>query len=282
MLTSERMGAGIGAALSARARELGADLVGFVPSQHLRKSPSRHTEGARFGASGLDLGHINNLEHSPYDLGDGWTAVVIAVSHPASRPELDWFKSSGNTPGNANLIRITRELATWLEHAEHRSTIPLHYYVEKGGIYLKDAAVHAGLGCVGMNNLLVTPEFGPRVRLRALMVNANLEGTGPIDFDPCRNCVQYCRSVCPQGAFADDSNDSSDDGAIQLPGRDDSYVRARCLVQMDGEWAALGSDAQDTTTLGMDDEVGCAAAEHVVKHCRLCELACPAGSTSCT
>lgn len=275
------MGAGIGRAISARAHELGADLVGFVPAHLLRESPSRRTAAVRSGADSSQISRITDLEHSPYDIGDGWSAVVIALSHPANRPEMDWFTSSGNTPGNASLIKTTSGLAAWLERDQGCRTIPLHYYVEKGGIYLKDAAVDAGLGSIGRNNLLVTPDFGPRVRLRALMVNAVLTGTGPIEYDPCAGCAQHCRRACPQLAFVDDSNDPSNDGAVRLPGRDDSYLRARCLVQMDREWAALGSDAQDATTLGMDAEAGSATGEHVVKHCRLCELACPAGSTSC-
>jgi epoxyqueuosine reductase len=63
----------------------------------------------------------------------------------------------------------------------------LSYFIETGGIYLKDTAVLAGLGCIGKNNMLVTPELGPKVRLRALLLEEDLTPTGPIDFDPCKN-----------------------------------------------------------------------------------------------
>lgn len=36
-----------------------------------------------------------------------------------------------------------------------------------------------------MNNLVITPEFGPRTRLGALFLEVELEPTGPIDFNPC-------------------------------------------------------------------------------------------------
>jgi len=42
--------------------------------------------------------------------------------------------------------------------------------VEKGGVYLKDAAVVAGQGGVGKNNLLLDRRWGPRVRLRAVLI----------------------------------------------------------------------------------------------------------------
>jgi epoxyqueuosine reductase len=38
---------------------------------------------------------------------------------------------------------------------------PLPYKVEEGGMFLKDAATLAGLGIIGKNNLLITPEFEP-------------------------------------------------------------------------------------------------------------------------
>jgi epoxyqueuosine reductase len=91
----------------------------------------------------------------------------------------------------------------------------LPYHVEKGGIFLKDAAVLAGLGTIGMNNLLITPEFGPRVRLRALFLDAELAPTGPTDFAPCAGCDMPCRSACPQEAF-----------------KSGSYRKALCSEQM--------------------------------------------------
>jgi len=78
---------------------------------------------------------------------------------------------------------------------------PLSYRIEEGGIFLKDAAALAGLGIIGKNNLLITPEYGPRVRLRALFLDLDLEPTGPIDFAPGEACDMPCRRACPQKAF---------------------------------------------------------------------------------
>jgi len=78
-------------------------------------------------------------------------------------------------------------------------TWPLPYHIENGGIYLKDAAVLAGLGTIGRNNLLITPEFGPRVRLRALLAGVDLPPTGPAGFDPCEGCPAPCLTDCLGG-----------------------------------------------------------------------------------
>jgi epoxyqueuosine reductase len=74
---------------------------------------------------------------------------------------------------------------------------------KRGGIFLKDAAVLVGLGCIGRNNLLLTPELGSKVRLLAMLLEAELAPTGPIDFYPCEGCEEFCRKACPQNAFGE-------------------------------------------------------------------------------
>ena len=64
----------------------------------------------------------------------------------------------------------------------------------------KHAAVLAGLGTLGRNSLLITPEFGPRVRLACLLTEAPLEETPRIQKDLCAGC-NACISVCPAQAI---------------------------------------------------------------------------------
>ncbi|HCJ10813.1 MAG TPA: hypothetical protein DHW14_06580 [Clostridiales bacterium] len=64
-------------------------------------------------------------------------------------------------------------------------------------------AVDAGLGQLGRNGLLVTPEFGPRVRLCKVLTDLPLEPTRPVDFgvtEYCRVCVK-CAEYCPAQAI---------------------------------------------------------------------------------
>jgi reductive dehalogenase len=59
-------------------------------------------------------------------------------------------------------------------------------------------AVDAGLGQLGRQGVLITPEFGPRVRLCKVLTDLPLAPTGPIDFgvtefcDACAKCADYC------------------------------------------------------------------------------------------
>lgn len=70
-----------------------------------------------------------------------------------------------------------------------------------GFIYLKDAGVLAGLGVIGKSNLLITPDFGPRVRLRAIAISEDLPSNRIITKNPwCEDC-DSCIQACPVNAF---------------------------------------------------------------------------------
>jgi epoxyqueuosine reductase len=138
----------------------------------------------------------------------------------------------------------------WLGEDLGITALSLPYQIEYGGAFLKDSAVLAGLGVIGKNNLLVTPEFGSNVRLRGIFIEAELEPTGPIDFDPCNGCDMPCHRSCPRGAF--------NSGA---------YERAICREEMDQNDTDV--EILDGPIMGIDE------ACEVIKYCRNCELACP-------
>jgi epoxyqueuosine reductase len=147
---------------------------------------------------------------------------------------------------------ISETLQQWFWEEHRLSAYPLPYHVEKGGLFLKDAAVFAGLGIIGRNNLLLHPEWGPRIRLRSILLEGELETTPLIEnFSPCETCDRRCHKACPQHAFAAGT-----------------YSRSPCLLQMHADEAhkVLGkaTDTKDTP-------------RWVTTYCRTCEFACPIG-----
>jgi epoxyqueuosine reductase len=149
-------------------------------------------------------------------------------------------------------MKIAENLKDWLRSEHDLEAQPLPYYVEHGGLFLKDAAVRAGLGIIGRNNLLVHPEWGPRIRLRAVLIEGDIEPTGPIDgFSPCDTCEAPCQKVCPQQAFADGT-----------------YSRHHCIKRF--------SVDKDSPVPG-DDTDRDGHPIMVIKWCRACELVCPVG-----
>jgi epoxyqueuosine reductase len=214
---------------------LGATSAGLVPLAALRDTPSHRM-------------HPRDL-----DWNAGGTVIVLLLEHPPGQPEMDWWDNwQGDTPGNRRLINISRRLVKWIgrEYALEASELP--YQVKRNGIFLKDAAVLAGLGVMGRNNLLITPRLGPRVRLRALLLDLRLPEAGPLEgFDPCNGCDAPCLTACPQDAFGG--------GA---------YQRERCQLQM---------KADEDRPIALRSPVVGMATKFKVAYCRLCELACPVG-----
>jgi epoxyqueuosine reductase len=72
--------------------------------------------------------------------------------------------------------------------------------IPSGGIPLKTAAVKCGLGCQGKNTLLVTPTYGPRVRLVSVLTTAELDIDEPYREDLCKSC-EKCVLACPAKAI---------------------------------------------------------------------------------
>ena len=206
--------------LKEKAKELGACSAGIADVQALKQSPA-HLIYPQIG------GYKSFLNDDiPRDSGEVvWpqnaiSVIVIAVEHPEDKPELDWWQDGlkGGTPGNWELMTIVSRLSEWLAKETGYEAQGLPYYVVQGGIFLKDAAVMAGLGCIGKNNMLVTPDYGPRVRLRAALLDIKLPATGPSDFDPCSACDMPCRKICPQKAFEKKIHIDNPFGLRQLPG----------------------------------------------------------------
>jgi epoxyqueuosine reductase len=236
-------GNGIEKTIVEKAKELGASLAGIAAVADLKASVSyeiydkkpfyEEYEGVKW-----------RKEHT--------SVLVWALSHPASEPVLDWWsmKVPGFTPGNRVMRKQSRQLRIWLGEELGIQALSLPYQIEYGGAFLKDSAHLAGLGVIGRNNLLVTPEFGTRVRLRGIFMEAELSPTGPMDFDPCNGCDRPCHQACPRGAF-----------------RSGTFERPFCKKE---------NDKRDADTEMIEGSImGIEEASKVSKPCRHCELACP-------
>lgn len=275
----------------AKAQSLGASLAGVASVEPLKTSPS-HTLYPRLG-NNL---HKNGTEIRGADIfevawpADAVSVVVIGVEHSAERPELDWWDGKG-TSGNRILIAINKHLSAWIEETLGITTFMLPYSIEKGGIFLKDAAVHAGLGCIGRNNLVVTPEYGPRIRFRAMLLDREAKPvTSPV-FNPCEHCDEPCRKACPAQAFQNHVYSAESLDQAVLPGSDGFYDRVTCNRKMekdiDDAAREMSSDEkkqQEARQMIQEFEKSHIKAptskqllKYCVKYCRKCELRCPVG-----
>ena len=246
-----------------QAMAYGADLAGIAALSDIKSSPSHvmYSQIPPYETVSREDGVTHKLTWPE----TGRSVIVIAIAHPEEEPELDWFRPgfSGATMGNRKLIEITRHLRRWLEENTGTCCRELPYHIGDGGLFVKDMAVLAGLGCIGRNNLLVTPIFGPRVRIRGIVTDLPLTGASPPEFDPCRDCPMPCRTACPQEAFEEPVFSGQTFQTDRLPAQEGVYDRTRCSSQM-----KIDNDSMEISSAG-DGKI--------VRYCRLCEFSCPVG-----
>jgi epoxyqueuosine reductase len=177
--------------------------------------------------------------------------LVLALAHSEDEPQLDWWGGPGGTEGNRRLQEISAATKRALLDEFGLCSHVLPYHPWKGGVLLKNAATLAGVGVIGANNLLITPQYGPRVRLKAMLVGGVKE-TGffpenPVS-SPCDGCPRPCWNACPQEAFASGM-----------------YDRSRCVNQMERDEARPPAHQDGVSAV------------RYIEYCRACELACPVG-----
>ncbi len=152
-----------------KAIELGASLAGIATVADLKASKSYELYSKSPFYEEYDRKSPNYFEFKGVKWREAHKSILVwALVHPESEPALDWWsmKVPGFTPGNRVMRRQSKQLRIWMGEELGIKALSLPYQIEFGGAFLKDSAHLAGLGVIGKNNLLVTPEFGTRVRLR--------------------------------------------------------------------------------------------------------------------
>lgn len=76
----------------------------------------------------------------------------------------------------------------------------VNWKTHEGHLSHKMVATQAGLGWIGKNALLITPKFGPRVRLTTVITNAPFRTGTPLVESQCLDC-QECVKACPVEAI---------------------------------------------------------------------------------
>jgi ferredoxin len=113
-------------------------------------------------------------------------------------------------------------------------------------------AVEAGLGRLGRNGMLLTDEFGPRLRIGKVFTDAPLEPDDPpgdLMHDLCRVCVK-CAEACPAGAIERESTPSDDVWRVDALlcdryWRETNRECAACIAVCPLTWRGIPSDKED-------------------------------------
>lgn len=188
--------------LRKKARNLGADLFGVASAAELGDAPKGHNPIDVLP----DAKSIIVLAMKMLDAQTDILPVAFEKSSYEISPRQEMFQGHSGFISE-ELDRVGYSLARYLETKEFRA---YHQMASKGGVdqrylvgllSLKHLAVRAGLGHIGRNSLLITPQYGPRVRLTALVTDAEILPDKILEIDFCKNCDSPCISSCPVGAL---------------------------------------------------------------------------------
>ena len=176
----------------------------------------------------LEAGFVSIGISSPerlHDLPHGWVDNVINLRSPEEElpnvksvilmTDYAWDKSF-NLAVDSTYIRERNRLTPrvpleryqlYYEVLKNKAHIIVKYLLRKGyeamlslNIPLKTSAIRCGLGSQGKNTLLITPNYGPRVRLVSVLTTAKLSLDAPFKGDLCGDC-EKCVNACPTGAL---------------------------------------------------------------------------------
>jgi epoxyqueuosine reductase len=107
------------------------------------------------------------------------------------------------------LVKLQKRTVRFLKARGHRTlAIPPDSDRKKGTFISKlyslfnhkMAATSAGLGWIGKNGLLISPQYGPRLSLATVLTDAPLRPDVPVELCRCEECM-LCIEHCPSQAI---------------------------------------------------------------------------------
>jgi epoxyqueuosine reductase len=194
------------------ARQCGADLVGIA-----------------------DLAFLDGIQTEPADLLKGYRrAISIGVrladgvldpieDRPTPIYQQHYLKA------NLLLDDIALRVANYIQARGSKTLpIPASQLLDKENwtsyISHKAVAIAAGVGWQGKSLLVVSPDFGPRIRLVTILTDAAIKPDRP-QKNRCGRC-SFCSDACPVGAIKNVNTGS------HYSSRDEALHFDRCLARV--------------------------------------------------
>ncbi len=190
-------------------------------------------------ASGADLAGIADL--APFQ--QGWPTLPPELLRPYTRAVSNAVRLSDEIMDaiadcptteyadhyrkvNEILDNITTNIAAWIISRGFRAeAVPASKIIDienlLGGLSHKAVARMAGIGWQGKSLLIVSPEFGPRIRLATVLTDMPLTPDGPIK-NRCGACTE-CTDACPAGAIRNVT------ASGMYSSREEALVFGRCV-----------------------------------------------------
>ena len=248
------------------AEEHGADLVGFAPVSRFENAPPELHPRTIFPQTRTVVavavrqlrGALKGVEEGTY-----WQAYNC---------DCYWYLNEVVAP------KILRGIATLLEDHGHTS-VPVHNPFcarvgrkvrddqpagPDGMVSLRVVAVAAGLGELGHSKLLLTPRFGPRQRVFAVLTDAVLDPTPLFTGEICDGC-RSCAKECEAGAIGEER-----DVKFTIEGHEFSHApldEVACAPVHRGDDPRFSPFRAER---GIENDAYTAFVKHRFRHCAIC------------
>jgi reductive dehalogenase len=180
--------------LKRAARLLGADLVGVCAYDERWAYASRYDRAS--------------AREEPVGLPDGLTRVIVvavAMDHQAIQAGPSALSGVASGLGYSRVAALTTSLAQYVRDLGYQAVASMN-----DTALAIPLAIQAGLGEYGRSGLLVTRDFGPRVRLGKIFTDLPLVPDEPVRFGVaefcavCRRCSRACKiKAIPDGPPTD-------------------------------------------------------------------------------
>lgn len=166
----------------------GASLVGFADLRGVAPPAFSHWPSGVSIAMALDSAALAGVRDGPtVEYYEEYKRANRALDEIAAR-SADHINSLGHSAEVFPATIVDSSMGS-----DYQKTLSV-------GFQHKTAATRAGLGWIGKSALLVTPEFGSRVRLVTVFTDMALDTGTPMTEGQCGNC-RACLRACPAGAI---------------------------------------------------------------------------------
>ena len=258
-----------------KAHELGIDLIGIADGIKLDANPPPGAQKKPSEISFLDSRRV----------------IVLAKRYMAGTTRIaDWNERHKHYNDEITLDLLEEaalRLVYWLEERGHRASViqpangnPLEVDTpgkhQSSQISLTHAAVDAGLGTLGLNLQLLTPEFGPRVILSGILCSVDCATDSPMTEALCEGpeCGR-CASACPADVVQHWDRDWAGCDRLRSPhGFAQTVEHFQNILEASGPEETLSLvKSKETFHIWMSILRGAG----VTSGCRRCQDVCPVG-----
>jgi epoxyqueuosine reductase QueG len=175
------------------------------------------------GADLFGIASIDRFDGAPkgFNPRDVYSRTESVIAFAIRLPTETLFAESPIPFSHMNTLAIQRmdamtyAISTDLDRAGVKNVLiptddPYEYWDSfnqegKAILSLRHAAMLAGLGKLGRNNLLITKDYGNMVQIGALLTHEKIEPDPLVDYEACPPHCRICLDACPQKALTGDT-----------------------------------------------------------------------------